>query len=51
MPCKLDPSYIVYEYACHEGNYMMTDALEAAHQLEKESKATRVDRSTAGGNQ
>jgi len=51
MPYKLDPSYIVYEYACHEGNYMMTDALEAARQLEKEGKNTRVDRSTAGGNQ
>jgi hypothetical protein len=51
MPYKLDPSYIVYEYACHEGNYMMTDALEAARQLEKEGKDTRVNRSTAGGNQ
>jgi hypothetical protein len=30
---------------------MMTDALEAARQLEKEGKNTRVDRSTAGGNQ
>ena len=28
MPYKLDPSYNIYEYACHEGNYMMTDALE-----------------------
>jgi hypothetical protein len=51
MPYKLDPSYIVYEYACHEGNYMMTDALEAARQLEKEGKDTRVNRSTTGGNQ
>ncbi len=49
MPYKLDPGYVVYEYACHEGNYMMLDALEAARQLEKEGKTTRVDRSTAGG--
>jgi len=36
MPYKLDPSYNIYEYACHEGNYMMLDSLEAARQLEKE---------------
>jgi hypothetical protein len=49
MPYKLDPSYNIYEYACHEGNYMMSSALEAARQLEKEGKATRVDRGDAGG--
>ena len=30
MPYKLDPSYKIYEYACHEGNYMMLDALSGA---------------------
>jgi hypothetical protein len=49
MPYKSDPSYTIYEYACHEGNYMMLDSLEAARQLEKEGKATRVDRGPAGG--
>ena len=49
MPYKLDPSYNIYEYACHEGNYMMLDSLEAARQLEKEGKPTRVDRGAAGG--
>ena len=43
MPYKLDKSYIVYEYACHEGNYMMLDALTAARQLDAEGKATKVD--------
>jgi hypothetical protein len=49
MPYKSDPSYTIYEYACHEGNYMMLDSLEAARQLEKQGKATRVDRGDAGG--
>ena len=49
MPYKLDPKYTVYEYACHEGNYMMLDSLEAARQLEKQGKDTRVDRGPAGG--
>jgi len=49
MPYKLDPKYVVYEYACHEGNYMMSDALEGARLLEKQGNATKVDRSTAGG--
>jgi len=42
MPYKLDKSYIVYEYACHEGNYMMLDALTAARQLEATGKDTKV---------
>jgi hypothetical protein len=44
MPYHLDPSYVIYEYACHEGNYMMTDALTGARDLEKQGKATKVDR-------
>jgi hypothetical protein len=42
MPYKLDKSYVVYEYACHEGNYMMLDALTAARQLDAEGKGTKV---------
>jgi hypothetical protein len=48
MPYKMDSHYVVYEYACHEGNYMMTDALEGARQLEKQGNTTKVDRSPGG---
>jgi hypothetical protein len=43
MPYKEDPSYTIYEYACHEGNYMMVDALTGARTLEKEGANTKVD--------
>jgi hypothetical protein len=45
MPYKEDPKYNLYEYACHEGNYMMLDALQGARLLEQQGTATRVDRS------
>ena len=48
-PFKMDVNYNVYEYACHEGNYMMHDALSGARQLEREGKDTRVNRGEAGG--
>ena len=44
MPYKLDPSYKIYEYACHEGNYMMLDALSGARDLEKKGETTKVVR-------
>jgi hypothetical protein len=43
-PFKLDPEYKVYEYACHEGNYMMLDSLKGARVLESEGKETKVNR-------
>jgi hypothetical protein len=43
-PYKLDPEYKVYEYACHEGNYMMLDALQGARDLEKQGLPTTVNR-------
>ncbi len=43
MPYKEDPSYTIYEYACHEGNYMMTDALTGARTLEQEGVQVKVD--------
>jgi hypothetical protein len=49
MPYKRDPSYKIYEYACHEGNYMMKDALTGARALEKEGRDTKVLRGPAGG--
>jgi hypothetical protein len=48
MPYHMDSSYVIYEYACHEGNYMMLDALTGARDLEKQGKATKVDRGTVG---
>ena len=48
-PYKLDNGYPLYEYACHEGNYMMLNALKGARELEKEGKDTRVLRGPAGG--
>jgi hypothetical protein len=49
MPYKLDPHYTIFEYACHEGNYMMLDALTGARDLEKKGQSTKVDRGDAGG--
>jgi hypothetical protein len=43
MPYKEDPSYKIYEYACHEGNYMMIDALTGARELEKVGANVKVD--------
>jgi hypothetical protein len=43
MPYTEDPSYTIYEYACHEGNYMMIDSLTGARALEKEGAKTKVD--------
>jgi hypothetical protein len=42
MPYKLDPSYAIYEYACHEGNYMMLNALKGAREREKSGLDTTV---------
>ncbi|HLQ78823.1 MAG TPA: hypothetical protein VK210_15810 [Terriglobia bacterium] len=35
MPLKLDPSYQLVEYACHEGNYALGDMLSGARAEEK----------------
>jgi hypothetical protein len=43
-PFKLDPEYKLYEYACHEGNYMMLDALQGARALEAQGRDTTVER-------
>src|SRR6202171_4827106 len=43
MPYKLDPKYVVYEYACHEGNYMMLNSLKGAREREKAGLDTKVD--------
>ena len=43
-PYKLDAEYKVYEYACHEGNYMMLDSLKGARDLEAQGRDTKVNR-------
>ena len=43
-PYKLDPEYKIYEYACHEGNYMMLDALQGARDLEAQGRDAKVSR-------
>jgi hypothetical protein len=48
MPYKMDKSYVVYEYACHEGNYMMLDSLTGARDLEKQGKPTKVRNDNGG---
>jgi hypothetical protein len=48
-PFKRDSEYHLYEYACHEGNYMMLDSLTAARQLEAQGLDTKVVRGEAGG--
>jgi hypothetical protein len=35
MPLMRDPSYQLFEYACHEGNYAMTNILSGARAAEK----------------
>ncbi len=34
IPYKLDPAYIIYEYACHEANYGLLDILKGARAQE-----------------
>jgi len=35
LPLVSPPGYVVYEYACHEGNYAMTNVLSGARAQEK----------------
>jgi hypothetical protein len=35
IPLTSDPDYVIYEYACHEGNYAMVDILNAGRAQEK----------------
>ena len=39
VPFKLDPTYELYEYACHEANYGLADILKGARQQEKKAAA------------
>ena len=35
LPLKQDPSYGMFEYACHEGNYAMRNMLSGARAVER----------------
>ena len=35
IPYKMDPTYTIYEYACHEANYGLSDILKGAREKEK----------------
>ena len=39
FPLKSEPDYVLYEYACHEGNYYMYNALSGARAEEKAAAA------------
>jgi hypothetical protein len=39
MPLTRDANYLIYEYACHEGNYAMEDILRAGREKERAAKA------------
>ena len=35
FPLKRDPDYVLYEYACHEGNYALVNMLRASRATER----------------
>jgi hypothetical protein len=39
MPLTMDANYLIYEYACHEGNYAMEDILRGGRAKEKAAEA------------
>jgi hypothetical protein len=36
MPLTRDPEYVMYEYACHEGNYAIPNILNAGRARDRE---------------
>ena len=41
MPINRDPTYRMFEYACHEGNYGLPNTLKGARAEERESEQRR----------
>jgi hypothetical protein len=41
LPMANVPDYVIYEYACHEGNYAMEHGLSGARNLEKATAAAK----------
>ena len=44
MPLTAEPNYVIYEYACHEGNYALPNILGGARKAEAAADATRGSR-------
>ena len=42
LPWQKDDDYVIYEYACHERNYSMTNILRGARAQEQEGATSRV---------
>jgi hypothetical protein len=40
FPLRRDEAYVLYEYACHEGNYALTNILRAARAAERAAQPT-----------
>lgn len=38
LPLNRDPSYRIFEYACHEGNYALPGILKAGREAEKANR-------------
>jgi hypothetical protein len=38
FPLRRDDKYVIYEYACHEGNYAIPNILSAARAAEREGR-------------
>jgi hypothetical protein len=38
FPLSRDEGYVIYEYACHEGNYALRNILSAARTAERNGK-------------
>ena len=44
MPLTSEPNYVIYEYACHEGNYALPNILGGARKAEAVADATAGSR-------
>ena len=44
LPLTAEPNYVIYEYACHEGNYALPNILGGARKAEAAADATRGSR-------
>jgi hypothetical protein len=44
LPLNRDPTYVMFEYACHEGNLALPNALNAGRVRERAAKERDVSR-------
>ena len=40
MPLTAEPTYEMFEYACHDGNYAVPNALSGARFIERSTEST-----------